>query len=467
MFASRALLQHARKSYGVLPSSIGWRNEGFLPFLRAISYWSPFSCRCKAYDTEKPSNHFWQSSFSNRSFHATGICCAINRDYYEMLGVPKGASQDDIKKAFHGLAKKYHPDTNRNNPSAKRKFQEIRDAYETLRDTEKRAHYDREFLRKPEEARYPDDEDDDDANDFRSGYQDPFSDTFYKIFSEVFEHDREIYADDLQVTLNLSFAEAAKGCARHVSFNAQVPCDSCYGRGHSLNAKPSRCPTCKGVGKVTVFPFTTTCGSCKGLGKIIKDYCLVCKGSGVVDGVKNVSVTIPAGVDSGDTIQVSKAGNQGGNGVRPGNLYIKLQVERDPVFQRDGADVYVDTRISFTQAILGGKIDVPTLSGMTQVKIPKGVQQGQLLVLRGRGLPKQIGLVDNGDQYVRFRVHFPSSVNDRQRELLEEFSKEEALRESNEIAYGNWWQQIGAVLTAPWFMLGIGFLLLIHFLLRV
>lgn len=360
----------------------------------------------------------------------------IERDYYEVLGVPKDATRDDIKKAFHALAKKYHPDRNKNNPAAKRKFQEIRDAYETLQDSEKRAQYDRGFSKGAENVRYADDH----AEGFHNTYQDPFSDTFYKIFSEVFEHGRETYAPDIQVELNLSFPEAAKGCTKNVSFNAKVLCDSCYGRGHSINAKPSRCPTCNGIGRVTVFPFTSTCSSCKGTGKIIKDYCLVCKGSGVVDGVKNVNITIPAGVDSGDTIHVPKAGNQGGR-VHPGNLYIKLKVANDPVFLRDGADIYVDTYISFTQAILGGKIEVPALFGKTQVKIPKGVQPGQLLVLRGRGLPKQTGLVNHGDQYVRFHVHFPSSVNERQRTLLEEFAKEEVIQENSGFAEGNWLYQ--------------------------
>lgn len=157
----------------------------------------------------------------------------------------------------------------------------------------------------------------------------------------------------------------------------------------------------------------------------------------MANGVKDVNVTIPAGFDSGDTICVPKAGNHGGRGIQPGNLYIELKVEKDPVFQRDGTDIYVDTRISFTQAILGDKIEVPTLSGKTQVKIPEGVQHGQLLVLRGRGLPKQIGYVDQGDLYVRFRIHFPLSVNDHQRKLLEEFAEEEVIRENSAIAHEN------------------------------
>ncbi|WOK94329.1 chaperone protein dnaJ 1, mitochondrial [Canna indica] len=446
------------------------RKETILPFIRSISHLST------RYATNLGvvgrTHEFLRSvTFSlSRSFHATGPCYAIERDYYGILGVPKDASLDEIKKAFHALAKKYHPDANKNNPASKRKFQEIRDAYETLRDSEKRAQYDEKFSRGSQRIRYSADNTEefhesyyDPFTGFNKTNHDPFSGTFYKIFSEVFEHERETHSSNIEVELNLSFAEAAKGCTKQVSFYAQLLCNSCYGSGHPVNAKPSRCPTCNGVGKVTVFPFTSTCRSCRGSGKIIKDHCPVCGGVGVVDGVKNVNVTIPAGVDSGDTIRVPNAGNQGGHGAHPGNLNIKLQVEKDPVFERDGADIYVDTQISFTQAILGGKVEVPTLSGKTEVKIPKGVQPGQLLILRGRGLPKH-GWIDHGDQYVRFRVHFPSSVNERQRELLEEFAKEVGYQESNESADGNWWEQIISHLTGPNITLGIALLLLVHLL---
>ncbi|CAL9182331.1 unnamed protein product [Musa hybrid cultivar] len=482
----------SRKAFGrpwsspIMGSPLGLvqgRKEAFSPFMRAISH---LSTRYETNGGIGEGTHDFmrlRTFLLSRFFHATGPCYAIEQDYYEILGIPQDASLDDIKKAFHALAKKYHPDANKNNPTSKRKFQEIRDAYETLRDPKKRAQYDKKSFQGSEKVGYAAD----DTEGFHEAYHDPFSEfhktnhgpfsnSFFKIFTEVFEHERETYAADTQVELNLSFSEAAKGCIKQVSFTSQVLCSSCHGRGHPVNAKPSRCPTCNGVGTVTVFPFTSTCSSCRGLGKIIKDHCSACRGLGVVDGVKNVNVTIPAGVDSGDTISVPNAGNQGGNGVHPGNLYIKLQVDKDPVFLRDGSDVYVDTHISFTQAmiaILGGNVEVPTLSGKTKVKIPKGVQPGQLLILRGRGLPKQIGLVDHGDQYVRFRVHFPSSVNDRQRELLEEFAKEEANQESYGFADGNWWQRIIDQLThlrfidhliSPRFMLGIGFLLLLNLL---
>ncbi|KAG6648791.1 hypothetical protein CIPAW_07G169800 [Carya illinoinensis] len=356
-----------------------------------------------------------------RYIHATGFSSSAERNYYEILGVPENASRDEIKKAFHSLAKKYHPDANRNNPSAKRKFQEIREAYETLQDPEKRAQYDRR-TQGSENVEYAGGG----ADGFRYAYRTHFSDSFHKIFSEV--------------ELSLSFSEAAKGCTKNLSFDAFMPCDFCHGRGYPLDAKTKVCPTCGGIGRVTIPPFTSTCGTCKGSGQYIKEYCMSCKGSGVVEGVKEVKVTIPAGVDAGDTIRVPGAGS-GGRGSQAGSLFIKIKVTEDPVFTRDGADIYVDSNISFTQAILGGTVDVQTLSGKVQVKIPKGVQPGQLLVLRGKGLPKHGFLVSHGDHYVRFRVNFPTVLNERQRAILEEFAQEEINHANSNSIEGNWLYQ--------------------------
>ncbi|XP_028072490.1 chaperone protein dnaJ 1, mitochondrial isoform X2 [Camellia sinensis] len=396
-----------------------------------------------------------------RFIHATGCCYYPEQDYYEILGVSKDASRDEIKKAFHALAKKYHPDANKNNPSAKRKFQEIRNAYETLQDSEKRVQYDRERYRSSEDVKYSAN----DAEGFRYAYRTHFSDSFHKIFSEIFENEAENFAADIQVELSLSFAEAAKGCTKHLSFDASVPCDSCNGLGHPLNTKAKICPTCEGFGRVTIPPFSATCGTCKGSGRVIKENCRACSGSGMVEGVKEVKVTIPAGVDSGDTIRVPKAGNAGRQGTQPGSLHIKLKVAEDPIFARDGADVYVDSNISFTQAILGGKVEVPTLFGKMQVKIPKGVQHGHLTVLRGKGLPKHGILVDHGDQYVRFRVNFPTAVNERQRAILEELAKEEIIHE-NSTSEGNWWQHILDHVTGVKFVLEFSMLILILLLLN-
>ncbi|GAB4861319.1 hypothetical protein Ancab_036480 [Ancistrocladus abbreviatus] len=396
-------------------------------------------------------------SYRNRCFHATGVRYSNERDYYEILGVPKNVSRDEIKKAFHELAKKYHPDTSKNNPSAKRKFQEIRDAYETLQDSEKRAQYDMRLNAGPENVGY----NFGDEEAFTRAYRTHFSDSFHRIFSQIFEDESVNFAADIEVELPLSFVEAAKGCTKHLSFDAHIPCDSCHGRGYPLDAKTKACPTCRGIGRVTIPPFTSTCSTCKGLGRIITENCRTCNGIGVIEGVKEVKVTIPAGVDSGDTIRVPKAGNAGGQGVQASNLFIKLKVADDLIFSRDGADIHVDSKISFTQAILGGKVEVPTLSGKTQLNIPKGVQPGQLLVLRGKGLPKHGYIVDRGDQYVRFRINFPMTVNERQRTILEEFEQEEITRETSSTSEGSWWQQFLDRAMAPKFMLELSLLLLV------
>ncbi|XP_019459022.1 PREDICTED: chaperone protein dnaJ 1, mitochondrial isoform X1 [Lupinus angustifolius] len=382
---------------------------------------------------------------------------SVERDYYKSLGVPENASQDEIKKAFHALAKKYHPDANKNNPSAKRKFQDIREAYETLRDSTKRAEYDKMRAYGSENIEFGDD----DTERFRNAYRSHFSDSFHKVFSEIFEEATTQFSSNIEVECSLNFPEAVRGCTKHLSFDALVPCDNCDGLGYPVDAKAKVCPTCRGLGRVTIPPFTSTCITCKGLGRVIKDFCMSCRGSGVVEGIKEVQVTIPAGVDSGDTIHVPEAGNAAGRGGRPGSLYIKIKVAEDSVFVRDGADIYVESNISFTQAILGGKVEVPTLSGKMQLNIPKGVQPGQLLVLRGKGLPKHGFLVHHGDQYVRFRVNFPTAINERQRAILEELAKEEIEEENKSSFEGNWWHQILERIPSQNFMVEISVLILI------
>ncbi|XP_020963678.1 chaperone protein dnaJ 1, mitochondrial isoform X6 [Arachis ipaensis] len=300
----------------------------------------------------------------------------VEQDYYQVLGISENATQDEIKKAFLLLAKKYHPDANKNNPSAKRKFQDIREAYETLRDSKKRAQYDKMKMqsRGSQNIEYDDHNDDfaerfQNAKErFRNGFHHEFSSSFHTVFSELFEEEITHSSSSIEVELSLIFSEAARGCTKHVSFDAFVPCDYCDGRGYPPRAKAKVCPTCRGLGRVTIPPFTSTCITCKGSGRVIKDFCTSCRGSGVVEGIKEVKVTIPAGVDTGDTIHVPEAGNAVKSGARPGSLYIKIKVAEDSVFARDGADIYVDSNISFTQAILGGKVDVPTLSGKMQVK---------------------------------------------------------------------------------------------------
>ncbi|KAI3939756.1 hypothetical protein MKW92_042143 [Papaver armeniacum] len=381
---------------------------------------------------------------NKRCLHATGSC---QRDFYDILGVPKDANRDDIKTAFQALAKKYHPDANKNNPAAKRKFQEISEAYETLRDTEKRAQYDMQNTSSAGQGNYygrnPQGYSTRTAGGFSGFHAEHFSGSFRNIFSEIFD-EVEDFAPEIQVELNLSFSEAAQGCQKKLKFNARVPCDSCNGLGHPAYAKMKVCPTCGGIGRVTIPPFTSTCSACKGQGRVVKEICTSCRGGGVVEGVKEVTVIIPAGVETGDTISVKNAGNSGGRGVQPGNLYIKLK------------------------AIIGGKVDVPTLSGKVQLKIPKGVQPGQTVVLRSKGMPTHGGYIqDFGDQYVHFCVKFPTSLNERQRALMEEFAKEECMHGNSapEPQGENWLKPVVDIVTGPNFVLNFSVFLLILFLL--
>ncbi|KEH28110.1 putative chaperone DnaJ [Medicago truncatula] len=417
---------------------------------------SLFGC---SFDTKKEDYLIPGIPFRYRYVYATAAySSSAERNYYQILGVGENASQDEIKKAFHSLAKKYHPDANKSNPSAKRKFQDVREAYETLRDSKKRAEYDKMRAHGSENMGYGNNYDD--AERFRKAYRSHFSDSFHQVFSEIFEEATTQFSSNIEVELSLTFSEAARGCTKNVSFDAAVPCDNCDGRGHPQNATRTVCPSCRGAGRVTIPPFTSTCITCKGSGRIIKEFCLSCGGSGVIEGIKEVKVTIPAGVDSGDTIHVPEGGNAAGSGGRHGSLYIKIKVDEDPVFSRDGADIYVESNISFTQAILGGKVEVPTLSGKMQVKIPKGVQPGQLQVFRGKGLPKHGYFVHHGNQYVRFRVKFPTAINERQRAILEEFAKEEIKEGNSSISEGNWWQQIIEYMTAPKSMLELSMVIL-------
>jgi DnaJ-class molecular chaperone len=210
------------------------------------------------------------------------------------------------------------------------------------------------------------------------------------------------------------------------------PCDTCEGSGYPPGANPETCPACKGVGIATIPPFTSTCFRCKGAGHVVKGSCHTCKGSGTVRGLKEIDVNVPEGIRPGDVITVPEGGVSGSRGFCPGRLDVRVQVHDDPIFRIDGNDIYVDACVSFTQAFLGGKIRVPTLSGTMLLKIPKGVQPGDVLRLRGKGILKRVILINGGDQYrrgdqyVQFRVNFPTKITERQRSILEEISKEEA-----------------------------------------
>ncbi|XP_057818678.1 chaperone protein dnaJ 1, mitochondrial isoform X2 [Cryptomeria japonica] len=395
-----------------------------------------YKWKCHAGEGSWEVNRSW-CFLVKQSLHCTGAYMAI-RDFYETLGVRRDASQDEIKNAFRDLAKKYHPDLNKGDSSAKRKFQEIQDAYEVLKDPKKRTQYDRLGTKGFEKGGSADDRTTDTNTGFGSGYRDPFADDFHRIFHEFFQSEAESHAADIQVDLQLTFLEAVKGCTKRLSFIAPVRCDTCKGSGHHPGVNAQICPTCKGLGRVTIPPFTSTCMTCKGFGRIVKELCHTCKGHGTVRGQKEIDVTIPAGIKSGDTISVPRAGASGNRGVPPGNLNINIRVHDDSTFRRDGADIYYHASISLTEAILGGKINVPTLSGDMMLKIPKGVQPDDVVVLRGKGIPKHVGFIDKGDQYVKFCVKLPMKITERQRSILEEIARDEATQGEDMFLEGSW-----------------------------
>ncbi|KAH9625879.1 hypothetical protein KSS87_016510 [Heliosperma pusillum] len=361
---------------------------------------------------------------ASRQFHGTS---ALSKDFYSILGVSKNATQSEIKKAFYGLAKKHHPDMNKDDPDAEKKFQEINKAYEVLKDDQERSAYDQlghdQYVQGKESggAAY--------QNGFSSwedifrgfqGAKDPFN-----IFDNVFTQRK---GEDVKLSLELSFMEAVQGCNKTVSFKTSLPCESCGGTGVPPGTKPETCRRCKGKGVMFMQqgPITlqTTCGSCDGTGKFYMVHCKSCNGDRVVRGSKSIRLDIIPGVANDETIKLSRSGGADPDGYGPGDLYVIIKVREDPVFRREGSDIHVDAVLSITQAILGGTIQVPTLTGDVVLKVRPGTQPGQKVVLKKKGI-KARGSASFGDQFVHFNVSIPTTLTPRQRELIEEFSKEE------------------------------------------
>ncbi|KAM1049594.1 chaperone protein dnaJ GFA2, mitochondrial [Malus sylvestris] len=351
--------------------------------------------------------------FAVRSIHGTASMSV--RDYYETLGVSKNASSSEIKKAYYGLAKKLHPDTNKNDPDTEKKFQEVQKAYEVLKDEEKRQEYDQmgHDAYENQGNGFP--------NDFRNPFKDIFDENMFNIF-------RQNGGQDIKVTLELSFMEAVQGCAKTVSFQAAVPCEACGGSGVPPGTRPESCKRCKGSGMTFMqtgpFRMQTTCSQCGGTGKTFPRLCNSCNGRRVKSGMKSVKLDIMPGVDDNETIRVFSSGGADPDGMQPGDLFVTIKVREDPVFRREGADIHVDAVLSITQAILGGTIQVPTLTGDVVLKVRAGTQPGQKVVLKKKGI-KTRNSYTFGDQYVHFNVSIPTNLTQRQRELIEEFAKEE------------------------------------------
>lgn len=361
-----------------------------------------------------------------REFHATGV--NLSRDYYEVLGLNKEASQAEIKKAYYALAKKHHPDMNKDDTDAEKKFQEIQNAYEVLKDDEKRALYDQVG---PEAFEQGGSGADPGSGDGGFGF--PFSDLggmWSKIMKDSFDPDS---SENVELLVQLSFMEAAKGCTRKLQFTTSVRCNCCNGTGSPPGVKPQTCRACRGRGRTYhsqgFFSVETTCSACGGEGHIVKEKCQFCHGAGTIQRLKEVDVEFPPGVKHGDVIRLRGEGGAGPRGYAPGDLFVKLEVMQDPVFRRQGANVHMESVISFTQAILGGTIQVPTLSGPVVLKVRPGAQPGQKLCLKGRGI--KVPNKGTGDQVVNIKVEMPKNLTRRQRLIIEEFAKEESEAESS------------------------------------
>ncbi len=355
---------------------------------------------------------------------------AEKRDYYEVLGVNKGATGDEIKKAFRKMSKKYHPDLNPGDKTAEENFKEVNEAYQVLSDDEKRQRYD-QFGHAGVDGN---------AGFGGGGFggfdMGDFGDIFGDIFGGGFggfgggrsRRNGPRRGSDLTEYISLTFMEAAFGCKKKVNITKTETCDECHGTGAKKGTQPVTCSHCNGTGQVqqrrqTMFGFSnviTECPTCHGKGKIIKEACSACRGTGSVRKNKTVEVNIPAGIDNDQVMRIGGAGNSGVNGGPAGDLQLVIRVKPDEIFKRDGFDVNVTFPISFTQAALGATLKVPTIHGVVEYELPEGTQPNTRFRLRGKGIPVLNGR-GNGDQYVTVTVEVPKNLNAKQKELLREF----------------------------------------------
>ncbi len=343
------------------------------------------------------------------------------RDYYQVLGVPRNAAEDAIKKAYRRLAMKHHPDRNPDDASAEEQFKEAKEAYEVLTDTQKRAAYDQFGHAGLDAARGA-------GAGFNPG--DAFGDIFGDVFGDIFSGGRRggrnaVYRGaDLRYELSLDLEQAVFGATTEIDFQTVVDCKLCSGSGAAPGKAPVSCQTCAGAGQVRVsqgfFTVQQTCPRCKGRGSVISDPCKACHGQGREQSEKKLSVKVPAGVDTGDRIRLAGEGEAGRNGGPAGDLYVEIVVREHPIFERDGAHLSCEVPVSFVTAALGGSVDVPTLSGHATIKVPAETQSGRVFRLRDKGVrPVRGGAT--GDLFCRIVVETPVDLNDEQRDLLRKF----------------------------------------------
>jgi molecular chaperone DnaJ len=347
------------------------------------------------------------------------------RCYYEVLGVERTSTVEIIKGAYRKAAKEHHPDRNHGDDHAEVRFKEVSEAYEVLKDDQKRAAYDRFGHAAFEQggARGGGN-----PFDFASSFTDIFDDLFGD-FTGGRKARRQNRGQDLRFNLEISLEESFKGRQAQITVPSAVTCETCSGSGAEAGHKAEQCPTCAGIGKVRAqqgfFTVERTCPSCRGNGRIIKHPCKTCKGAGQVQKDRTLTVDIPAGVEEGTRIRLSGEGQGGMNGGAPGDLYIFISLAPHQIFQRDGHDLYCRAPVNFVVASLGGDIEVPTLDGgRAKVAIPEGTQSGRQFRLRGKGMPVLRGGSMSGDLYVELTVETPVKLTKRQKELLREFDGE-------------------------------------------
>ncbi len=346
------------------------------------------------------------------------------RDYYDVLGVSRTASADEIKKSYRRLAIKFHPDRNKDDASAEGKFKEAKEAYDVLKDPDKRATYDRfghEGLSAGGAGGFG-------GGGFSAeGFGDIFGDVFGDIFGSSRQRGSQVFRGaDLGYQLRLDLEKAVSGDSVTIEVPTQVTCETCDGSGAKKGTEPVKCSTCGGVGQVRMqqgfFSIQQTCPACKGAGTVISDPCTDCHGRGRVHKTKTLSVKVPAGVDDGDRIRLSGEGEAGRNGGPPGDLYVEIRVNPHKLFEREGADLSCDVPVSFGVATLGGDVELPTLDGHVSLKVPAGTQSGKVFRLRGKGVTT-VRDARKGDLFAKVNVETPVNLTSEQKELLRSFEE--------------------------------------------
>ena len=359
---------------------------------------------------------------------------AEKRDYYEVLGVNKSASEDEIKKAYKKMARKYHPDLNPDNKEAEEKFKEVNEAYEVLSDANKKARYD-QFGFAGVDPNYG-------AGAGGGAYEaggfdfGDLGDIFGSFFGGGFNAAQRRNpnapqrGESIRLGVTISFEEAAFGCEKEVSVDRYETCTSCHGSGCADGTSPEVCPDCHGSGQVQVrrqtpmgvFATTSPCGRCGGKGRIIKTPCTACRGSGLERKRRTIQAKIPAGIDNGQTISIRGQGHAGKNGGPSGDLLITITVRPHELFRREGTSVLCEAPITFAQAVLGAELEIPTIDGKVKYDLPEGTQSGTTFRLKGKGIPELNGR-GRGDQYVTVYIETPRNLNREQKEALKKFAE--------------------------------------------